>query len=564
MTGLEGARFQAGLICPSGALDFWPAPECDRFRPLGIDPAKSGTVLYSFENFSLDTDRRELRRETRLVAVEPQVFDLLQFLIRHRDRVVSRDDILDAVWDGRAVSESTLAVRINAARLAISDNGQQQRLIRTLPRKGVRFVGDVREQAPASAPETASAAKALILPDVPSIAVLPFTNMSDDAEQEHFADGISEDIITALSRFRSLFVIARNSSFTYKRRAVDVKEVARELGVRYVLEGSVRKVGPRVRVTAQLIDAGSGTHVWAERYDRPLQDFFTVQDEITDTIAATMEPEIGAAERERARRRPPEHLGAWEHHQRGMWHLLRRNREDLAKAQAFFRDAIELAPDYATPRAALALSCFFEITHGFTRDHAASLDELFSQGRQAVALDAKDAFARTALGLAFMERRDYTASLAEHQIAVGLNPNSSLARWAFGYGLLRAERLEEALEQFDTALRLSPRDPGLWSYLTLKASTLYQLQRYDETVIFARDAARRSTADLVWPFVHLTAALGQLGRTSEALTAIEELRRRRPGVTVSGVRSWPHNRSRSETSLAHILDGLRRAGLPEQ
>src|SRR5262249_607618 len=156
-----------------------------------------------------------------------------------------------------------------------------------------------------SAPETASMPKTLMLPDVPSIAVLPFTNMSDDAEQEHFADGISEDIITALSRFRSLFVIARNSTFTYKRRALDVKEVAREPGVRYVLEGSGRKAGPRVRVTAQLIDAESGVHVWGERYDRPLQDIFALQDEITDTIAAAMEPEIGAAERERARRNPP-------------------------------------------------------------------------------------------------------------------------------------------------------------------------------------------------------------------------------------------------------------------
>jgi TolB-like protein len=520
--------------------------------------------LYSFENYTLDTDRRELRRATDLVAVEPQVFDLLQFLIRHRDRVVTRDDIIDAVWNGRVVSESALSVRINAARMAISDNGQQQRLIRTLPRKGLRFVGDVRKEGASLVSESAAPAKAPTLPDVPSIAVLPFSNMSEDVEQEHFADGISEDIITSLSRFRSLFVIARNSTFTYKGKAVDVKEIARELGVRYVLEGSVRKAGRRLRVTAKLIDAESSIHVWGERYDRPLQDIFAVQDEITDIIAATMEPEIGAAERERARRKAPEHLGAWEHHQRGMWHLLRRNREDLAKAQAFFRDAIEIAPDYATPRAALALSCFFEITHGFTRDHAASLDELFSESSQSVALDAKDAFARTALGLAFMERRDYTASLAEHQIAIELNPNSSLAHWALGYGLLRAERLEEALEQFDSALRLSPRDPGLWSYLTLKASTLYRLRRYEETVRFARDAARHSTADLIWPFVHLTAALGQLGRTDEALMAVAELRRRRPGLTVSGVRSWPHNRSRSEAALGHMLEGLRQAGLPEQ
>jgi tetratricopeptide (TPR) repeat protein len=218
-----------------------------------------------------------------------------------------------------------------------------------------------------------------------------------------------------------------------------------------------------------------------------------------------------------------------------MWHLLRRNRDDLVAARAFFRRAIELDPAFATPRAALALSCFFQITHGFTNDRAASLDELFAEASQAVALDPKDALGHTSLGLAFMERQDHSASLAEHQIAVSINPNSSLARYALGYGLHRAERLQEALEQFDAALRLSPRDPGLWSYLTLKASTLYRL--------------RRSIIDLIWPYVHLAAALGQLGRGDEALAAVEERRRRRPGLTVSDVRSWPHNRSRSEESL---------------
>jgi adenylate cyclase len=404
----------------------------------------------------------------------------------------------------------------------------------------------------------------LPLPDKPSIAVLPFQNMGGDPEQEYFADGMVEDITTALSRIRWLFVIARNSSFTYKGKPVDVKQVGRELGVRYVVEGSIRSAGSRVRITVQLIDAETGVHVWAERYDRPLQDIFAVQDEITDTIAATMEPEIGSAERERARRKKPEHLGAWEHHQRGMWHLLRRNRDDLVAAQAFFRKAIELDPAFATPRAALALSCFFQITHGFTIAHASSLDELFTEASQAVALDPKDALGHTALGLAFMERGDHFDGLAEHQIALSLNPNSSLARWAFGYTLLRAERLQEALEQFEAALRLSPRDPGLWSYLALKASTLYQLRQYDEAVRSARDAARQSVADLIWPNVHLAAALGQLGRTNEALAAVEELRRRRPGLTVSDVRSWPHNRSRSEGSLEHILEGLRLAGLPEQ
>jgi len=216
-------------------------------------------LLYLFEDFALDCERRELRRATELLSVEPQVFDLLQYLIRNRERVVSKDDLVAAVWHGRIVSEATLSSRINAARCALDDNGEEQRLIRTIVRKGIRFVGTVREE-----PAVGSTA-ALTLPDYPSIAVLPFVNMSDDPEQEYFADGMVEDLITGLARVKWLFVIARNSTFAYKGRAVDVKQVGRELGVRYVLEGSVRKAANRVRVTGQLVEAENGRHLWAER-----------------------------------------------------------------------------------------------------------------------------------------------------------------------------------------------------------------------------------------------------------------------------------------------------------
>src|SRR3954468_19714252 len=218
----------------------------------------------------LDAERRELRRAGDLIAVEPQVFDLIDYLVRHRDRVVTRDDLLDAIWNGRVVSESTLSSRINAARRALNDTGEEQRLIRTVARKGVRFVGEVetteaKDAAPAS--DRANAAgPALQLPDRPAIAVLPFTNMSGEPEQEYFSDGISEDIITGLSKLRWFFVIARNSSFIYKGKAIDIKRVARELGVRYVLEGSVRKGGSRVRITTQLIDAATNNHIWADHY----------------------------------------------------------------------------------------------------------------------------------------------------------------------------------------------------------------------------------------------------------------------------------------------------------
>jgi TolB-like protein len=291
------------VVYPWDGLDFLsPSPV------LG-SPSRSpegGKLLYHFENYALDTGRRELRRGDGLLSIEPKVFDLLVHLIENCERVISKDDLIAAVWGGRIVSDSTLTSCINAARTAVGDNGEAQRLIRTLPRKGVRFVGSVRighssgSESGIGAANTANvdhvrrASHGLI--DKPSIAVLPFTNMSGDPEQEYFSDGITEDIITELSRLPWFFVIARNSTFAYKGQAVDVREVGRDLGVRYLLEGSVRKSGQRLRITSQLLDASNGNHLWSERYDRDLTDIFALQDEITQRVAASIEPKLVAAE----------------------------------------------------------------------------------------------------------------------------------------------------------------------------------------------------------------------------------------------------------------------------
>jgi adenylate cyclase len=251
-------------------------------------------LRYHFDEFALDTDRRELHRGADVVSIAPQVFDLLDYLIRNRQRVVSKDDIINAVWNGRSVSDAALTTRLNVARSAIGDSGEQQRLIKTLPRKGFRFVGQVREAREAAGSKLGDVApeSALALPDKPSIAVLPFENMSGDPEQEYFADGMVEEIITALSRFKLLFVIARNSSFTFKGKAVDVKEVGRKLGVRYLLEGSVRKAAGKVRVTGQLIDATTGAHLWADRFERELTDVFALQDEVTAAVISAIQPKL--------------------------------------------------------------------------------------------------------------------------------------------------------------------------------------------------------------------------------------------------------------------------------
>jgi TolB-like protein len=286
----------------------------DRLNP----PASGAAPGYEFEDYSLDPERRELRRGDDLVRVEPKVFDLLLYLIRHRDRVVSKDDLIDGVWNSRIVSESALTSRITAARQAIGDSGEGQRLIRTVPRRGLRFVGEVREEAPRKGapatpaePAATATVPVLALPDKPSIVVLPFTNMSGDPGQDYFSDGITEDIITGLSRFSELFVIARNSSFQYKGKSPDIRQVGREFGVRYVLEGSIRRAGDRVRITAQLIDAVTGAHRWTERYDRELKDVFAVQDEVSGAIVAILVAHVNEAEAERTLLKPPE---TWQAH----------------------------------------------------------------------------------------------------------------------------------------------------------------------------------------------------------------------------------------------------------
>ena len=255
-------------------------------------------MIFEFDDYSLDTRQRELRRGGSVVSLEPKVFDLLAFLLEKCDRVVTRDELIESVWGGRIVSESALASCINAARAAIQDDGAAQRLIKTFPRKGIRFVGNLRSSE-AAEPEKPAARPLLALPERPSIAVLPFQNLSGDPDQGYFADGMVDDIITGLSRIRWLFVIARNSSFLYRDKALGVTQIGQELGVRYVLDGTVRKAGDRIRVSTQLIETENAGHIWGERYERQLQDIFVLQDEITMSVLGAIEPSLRKAEIER-------------------------------------------------------------------------------------------------------------------------------------------------------------------------------------------------------------------------------------------------------------------------
>ncbi|MCZ6467995.1 MAG: adenylate/guanylate cyclase domain-containing protein, partial [Alphaproteobacteria bacterium] len=407
-----------------------------------------------------------------------------------------------------------------------------------------------------------AAGQDLALPHKPSIAVLPFENLSADPDQEYLADGLAEDVITGLSRFRGFFVIARNSSFTYKGRSVDVKQVAKELGVRYVLEGSVRKAGNRVRVTAQLIDASTGNHIWAEHYDRELDDIFALQDEITETIVTAIEPELGALERERARRKPPENLDAWSSYQRGLWHLFDDVKRDaLGEAKRLFQHACELDPGFAAAHAELAYTHVGDIIRGLTDDPKASLDQAADAAERAVALDARDPGARVALGRVYIFRHAYERAIAEMEIALGINANFDRGYYGLGIALLYAGRPEESIPQFEKGIRLSPRSPLLWAHCMMLGLAYINLEKYEDAVASFEKAIQQPNAAYM-VFVHAASTLAHLGRIDEARAMLAEAHTRKPGFSLDTVRSaagqlGPHS------GVARIIDGLRRAGLSE-
>jgi len=363
---------------------------------------------------------------------------------------------------------------------------------------------------------------ALALPDKPSIAVLPFQNMSGDPEQEYFADGMVEDIITELSRIRWLFVIARNSTFTYKGHAVAVKQVARELGVRYVLEGSVRKGGNRVRVTAQMIDATTGAHIWAERYDRDLSDIFAVQDEITASVAGVIEPALAEAEQQRVLRKPPERLDAWEAYQRGLWHFNKYGPEENQTAQTFFRQAIALDPNFAPGHYGNALALQWEIWHFSTRPFSEVQGTAREEAQIAVSLDDKDAMAHAVLAHMMMWGGEWEAAIAEARTAVALNPNSafviSMLGCVLGFGGYR----EEALERLQQAMRASPHDPLIWLWSIWRAV----LQCFSRDFVAALQTLRqvvRLRPSYAPPYEYVAASLAYLGQLDEAREALERV-----------------------------------------
>jgi TolB-like protein len=519
-------------------------------------------LRYLFEEYAFDTDRRELHRGADVVSVAPQVFDLLDYLIRNREHVVSKDDLINAIWNGRVVSDAALTTRLNVARSVIGDTGYEQRLIKTLPRKGFRFIGPVREvQEPGCTAVTDNRVEppkpALTLPDKPSIAILPFTNLSSDPEQEYFADGIVDDITTALSRFKWLFVIARNSSFTYKGKAVDIKQIGRELGVRYILEGSVRKAAEKVRITGQLIDAATGTHLWADRFEGNLSDIFALQDRMTESVVSAIAPKMFQSEIDLAARRP-NNLSAYDLCLRAVPHLDRFTPGGSAEAHRLVSRALEIDPRYGFA-ATLAGTCHFQnVTQGWAADPKSEIAEGLRLLRLALSIDGNDPMALSRLGrvtAAFSGDFDTAMEMADR--AVAFNPNAVLAWEERGWTYLIAGQPEEAIRSFERVIRLSPFDPLFFSTFTGMSAAFIGLDRFDEAVSAAKKAVRQNPL-YPPPYRCLASALAHLGREAEAREAAAGLLELEPDFRIS---EWVARGGVSRLQL--YIDGLRKAGLPE-
>ena len=509
-------------------------------------------MIFEFGDWQLDTELFELRRGDDVRKVEPQVFDLLHYLLRNRGRVVSRDDIVGEIWQGRIVTDATISTCVKAARQAIGDDGRRQVWIKTIHGRGFRFV-DAAEQTDAAGRETQASAVSGVAPDKPVLAVLPFDNLSADVD-EYFADGLTEDIITNLARFRDLQVIARTSTFKFKGRPVDISELCRTLNACYGVEGSVRRAGGRVRITAQLIDAATGVHLWADSYDREMQDIFEVQDEVTRTIAATLGVKLQDVALQRALRKSDAELDAYDCVLRARRYTASLSAEMHAEARDLLEKAVTLAPDYADAHALLANVYLAE--HRFDVNPLPDpIGRALSMAATAVRLDPQNAYARCWLAIVYFFRGENDLFEAEASRALSLNPNDPETLADIGHYLAFMGEFERGVELSTRAQRLNPLYPG-WYHFSF-ARYHYDRRAYAEALAHVE---RIGLPHFYWMHLLRAAALGQLGE-SGATEALERIYALKPDFSAPAeLRKW----NAAPADFDHLLDGLRKAGLSEE
>jgi adenylate cyclase len=474
-------------------------------------------AAYRFAGFVLDIGKGALLTAAgEEIPLRRQSFEMLRLFTENAGLLLDRDLINRAIWPTVTVTDDSLTQCVRDIRRALSD--EAQRMLRTVRRRGYMFSPDVVAHCD---PPAGPVRPALTMPDRPSIVVLPFQNMSSEPEQGYFIDGLVEDITTALSCIRSLFVIARNSAFAYRHQSVDVRHIGRDLGVRYALEGSVRRDGSRLRVTTQLIDASSGVHVWADRYDRDLSDVFAVQSEIAMSVAGVIEPAVAGAEQQRVLRKPPERLDAWEAYQRGLWHFSNHGRDENEAARTFFQRAIALDPKFAPGHYGYALALQWEIWHYSSRPFMEVQAIPLKEALIAVSLDDKDAMGHAVLAHIRMWGGNWEAAIGEARTAVALNPSG-----AFGIGMLGCVLgfggyHEEALDRLRQAMRQSPHDPLMSLWILWIGLIHFYARQFSSAVENLRQVGRLRPYYNNYHAV-MASALAFLGRQDEARDVLHQ------------------------------------------
>ncbi|MCZ0738099.1 winged helix-turn-helix domain-containing tetratricopeptide repeat protein [Phreatobacter sp. AB_2022a] len=519
-------------------------------------------TLYQFGPFRLEADADTLFRDAEPVALGRRAVALLRVLLEKAGKPVSKDALMEAAWPGLAIEESNLTVQMAALRRVFATAEGGHEWIETLPRRGYRYVGP-----PATVLSDGS--RQALLPSVasdrPSIAVLPFLNLSGDPAQNYFSDGITEDIITELSRFRSLFVMARHSSFAYRARSADIREVGHRLGVRYVAEGSARRIGTRVRVTVQLLDAASGFTLWTERYDREIEDIFAIQDEIVGKVVAALPGRLEDAGREIARGKQTSNITAYDLVLLGNEKWRQLTVRSMKEARAYFKTAVDIDPAYARAHANMAWTA---VCAAFLESPAASpLDEARREIEIALDLDEHDAWSHSVFAqLLFLQNRDQEAE-THFKRALALNPNDADVVAAFANILVYWARWRDALSWIKAAKRLNPFPPNIYHWY--HALALYSAREYDEAINVLKEARSSDR----WSHALLAACYAQTGRANEAgIEARTFIRERclelsengeaQPSNTLDLVRKRA-NRYRDPLDRDHFLDGLRKAGLSD-
>lgn len=540
-------------------------------------------AVFRFAGYELDLNRRELRCGGEPVTIQPKVLDLIGYLVERRDRAVGKRELQDAIWPGVIVTETSLTQAIRKARRALGDDANQPGIIRTVHGHGYRFVATLDEDpAPGTDPVGSdgsaagrragaepggqgtfdvAAGSTRDAPDLrPTIAVLPFVNLSGHADQQYFSDAVTQDIITQLSRHRWLNVLARNTTFGYREHTSDARQVATELGAQYAVTGSVRRAGERIRVTVELVDARSGVQKWAERYDREIADVFAVQDEITATVVASLEPEIGFAERQRVVRSSHADLKAWDTFHLGVAHFFKFTAADNLEAQRLLQRSRELDPLFGEAHAWWAYATVLGMVYWDTAPSTALLDEALAATQRALEIDDQNAVFYALKARVQLARGEYDSARRENELAIGLNPTFAAAHCGLADTLAYQERYDEAIHRFEMAISMSPNDPQRWAFLTYGALAMIFKRDFEAAIAWA-DRAREIPNCQYWTMAHKAVALAYLGRERAARAAMHVVEQERPGFSITFAREKLFY-LRSREQLDMYLEGLREAGAP--